>query len=210
MDYKLNMFTCLFTVLVCLQLSFTSIAQSQSKFGIKGGLNVSNLYVDNVTDENARIGSHFGVFAKFSSTSAVSLQTELLFTTKGSLVQYGGLVNQEVKYNLGYIEVPVLLAFNVGKFLELHAGGYGGYLLGANISYKGTLGNGVQEINKDNLHSYDYGLLAGLAVNVESLQIGVRYNYGLVKIADSSGANFLLGNSKNSCAQLFVAFSFQQ
>lgn len=186
------------------------LAQFNTKAGIKGGLNVSNLYVDDVSDENARFGTHIGLFAQFGAEGMLALQTELLFSTKGSVAQYTGLFDQEVKYNLSYLDLPVLAVIKVGEIVEIHAGGYGSYLVDATISYSGDVANGVDKIDKDNLSSYDYGLALGVGINVGAVQIGARYNYGLVEIADSDSARTLLGNSKNSCAQLFVAFAFSK
>lgn len=182
------------------------IAQTKSA-GIKGGLNVSNLYIDNVNDQNARLGINLGFYGQLFSTETVALQTELLFSTKGSRAQYTGVINQEVKYNLNYLDLPVLAVIKLGESAEIHLGGYASYLLNANISYKGDLGNGVSQVDKDNLKSFDYGLVGGLAANFGGVQVGARYNYGLVKIANSSDARSLIGDAKNSCAQLYIAFN---
>lgn len=183
-------------------------AQATNRVGIKGGLNVSNLYIDEVNDENARLGTHIGLYGQLASTDAFALQAELLFSTKGSLAQYTGFFDQEVKYNLNYLDLPLLGVFKIGETVEIHAGGYGGYLLNANISYDGDVANGVDEVDKDNLKPYDLGLLAGVGINVGAIQVGARYNYGLVKLADSDASRAWLGDAKNSCAQLFVAFNF--
>jgi hypothetical protein len=175
--------------------------------GIKGGLNVSNLYLDNATDQNARLGFHVGVFGQLLSSEKFALQPELLFSTKGSSAQYGGSINQKVTYNLNYLDLPVLAVFKLGKVVELHLGGYASYLLNANVSYKGDFANGVDPIDKDNLKSFDYGLSGGMGVNFSGLQVGARYNYGFVEIADSNNARSLIGNAKNSCAQVYISFN---
>lgn len=199
----------LISLVVLVSCTFNqSYAQSTGRAGIKGGLNVSNLYIDQVNDENARIGAHFGLYAQVFSSDVIALQTELLFSTRGSLGTYTGFFNQEIKYNLSYIDLPVLAVIKVGENVEFHAGAYGSYLIGANISYEGDVANGVDEIDRDQLKSYDYGLAAGVGINVGAVQIGMRYNYGLVEIADSQNSRALLGDAKNSCAQLFAAFSF--
>jgi hypothetical protein len=188
-----------------------SIAQTNTtaRAGIKGGLNASNLYVDdNVHDENARIGYHIGFYGQPVSSEAAALQIELLFSTKGTTTIYDSPVDQEISYNLNYLDLPVMAVFKLGDAVELHAGGYASYLVGANIEYDGDLADGVDEIDRDNLKSYDYGLLAGVGINFGAVQVGARYNYGLVKIADSDAAEFLIGDSKNSYAQLFLAFNF--
>jgi len=178
-----------------------------ARAGIKGGFNVSNLYVNDVNDEKARYGFNVGLYGQILASEAFAIQPELLYTTKGSKVEYGNIVQQTVKYNLNYLELPVLAVFKLGKAAEIHLGPYASYLLNANISYKGDFVNGTSEINKDNLKSYDFGLVGGLGLNFGPVQVGARYNYGLVKIADSNAARQMLGNSKNSCAQLYLALN---
>jgi hypothetical protein len=199
------------SALAVLGLSQTATAQMNARAGVKGGINASNLYVDDVDDENARIGFHAGFYGQFSASEAVALQAELLFSTRGSETHYssGGL-NQEVKYNLNYIDLPLMVVLKAGDAVEFHLGGYGSYLAGANISYDGDLANGEDEIDRDNLKSYDLGLLGGVGVNFGAVQFGARYNYGLVKLADSDAARALIGDAKNSCAQLYIAFNFNQ
>ena len=133
-----------------------------------------------------------------------------MFSTKASQADYGGIVNSTVKFNLNYLDLPVLAVFKLGPSAEIHAGAYGSYLLGANIDYSGNIGNGNETIDRDNLKSYDWGLVGGLGLNFGAVQIGARYNYGMVKIADSNSAQQILGNSKNSVAQLYVALNFNK
>ena len=125
---------------------------AQMRAGVKGGLNVSNLYIDDVSDENARFGFNLGVYGQILSSDAFAIQPELLFSTKDSKIEYGGsLFDQTVKYNLSYLDLPVLAVFKLGESAEIHIGPYVGYLLGANISHDGDLGSGVDDIDKDNL-----------------------------------------------------------
>jgi hypothetical protein len=100
--------------------------------------------------------------------------------------------------------------FKLGPSAEIHAGVYGSYLLGANISYSGNIGNGTDRIDRDQLKSYDYGLSGGLGLNFGPVQIGARYNYGMVRIADSNNARQVLGNSKNQVAQLYLALNLNR
>lgn len=183
---------------------------SNARYGIKGGFNASNLYVDDVDDENARYGFNVGLYGQILASEAFAIQPELLYTTKGSKVEYSNFVNQTVTYNLNYLELPVLAAFKLGKAAEIHVGPYASYLLNANIKYKGDFVNGTDEINKDNLKSYDFGLVGGFGLNFGAVQVGARYNYGLVKIADSNAARTVLGDSKNSCAQLYLALNLNR
>ncbi len=194
--------------LFSLAINLQGVAQSNKRVGIKGGLNVSNLFIDNVTDENARLGFHVGLFGQIFSSDVFAIQPELLYSTKGSKAHYSsGSLNQDVQYNLNYLDLPVLAVFKLGESVEIHAGAYASYLLNANISYKGDIANGADEIDKDNLSSYDAGLSGGLGFNFKAVQVGVRYNYGFVQIADSDLARTAIGNAKNSCAQVFLSIN---
>ena len=197
-------------VLICLLGTLsTNTVLAQARAGVKGGLNVSNLYIDDIDDENARYGFNVGLYGQLLSSDVFALQPELLFSTKGSKAVYDGIVDQTVKYNLNYLDLPVLAVFKLGESAEIHVGPYASYLLNANISYSGDIANGDDGIDKDHLKSYDYGLVGGFGLNFGQLQVGARYNYGLVKIADSNTAETFIGDSKNSVAQLYLSLNLR-
>lgn len=179
----------------------------QAKAGVKLGLNVSNLYIDDVSDENARYGFNVGLFYQVLSTEAFALQLEALYSTKGAKAEYRGIWDQDVTYNLNYLDIPVLGVIKLGESAEIHIGAYASYLLGANITYSGDVVNSVDEIDREHLNSFDYGLVAGFGLNFGAAQVGARYNYGLAKIAESNAAEAIIGDSKNSCAQLYIALN---
>jgi hypothetical protein len=181
---------------------------STARGGIKGGLNVSNLYVDDVDDENARFGFNVGLYAQLFSSEVFAIQPELLYSTKGTRTTYDNLLMGEgdAKFNLNYLEVPVLAVIKLGSAAEIHFGPYWGYLLGANIDVDGDTDT-FDELDRDSFRSWDFGLAGGLGLNFGSTQIGVRYSKGLRKLADSDDAEALVGDAKNSCAQLYIAFS---
>ncbi|MGE0589352.1 MAG: porin family protein [Cyclobacteriaceae bacterium] len=191
-------------------LSLSSAYAQSPRMGIKGGLNISNLYVDDVNDENSRIGFNAGFYGQPISSDVFALQTELLYSTKGSENEYDGFVDQNVKFNLNYLEVPVLAVFKLGNTTELHAGGYGGYLLGVNVKYSGDILSGGEDLDRDNFETVDYGLIGGVGFNFGDVQIGARYNYGLRQLAKTDNAKSILGNSKNSVANVYIAFNFNQ
>ena len=196
-------------LLSLLSLSMAHTASAQARAGIKGGLNVSNLYIDDIHDENARYGFNVGLYGQILSSDFFAIQPELLYSTKGSKAYYEDFIDQTVKYNLNYLDLPVLAVFKLGKSAEIHVGPYASYLLSANVSYSGDAINGDEEIDKDDLKSYDYGLAGGFGLNFGPLQAGVRYNYGLVKIADNDQSRLYLGDSKNSVAQIYLSLNLR-
>lgn len=176
--------------------------------GIKGGLNVSNLITDEVTDKNARYGFHAGVYGQLFANEGFAIQPELNFSTKGNKVSYNfGIIDQETKFNLSYLDVPILAVFKLGDAAEIHAGAYWAYLVGANIDTDGDLGDDFRQLDRDNFDDWDYGLVGGIGFNLGDIQIGARYNYGLNTIARSEGARRILGSTKNSVGQIYLAFN---
>ncbi|MFZ6011615.1 MAG: porin family protein [Bacteroidota bacterium] len=208
MERKWRNVSLLLSAILIMFSSLHAQAQNKAVAGIKGGLNMSNLYSKTVTDEDARFGFHAGFFGQLFASDAFAIQPELNYSTKGNkVITEFGIIDQETKFNLSYLDVPVLAVFKLGDAAEVHAGAYWAYLLGANIDTDGDLGDDFREFDRDNFDNWDYGLVGGIGFNLGGAQLGVRYNYGLNEIARSSGAKRMLRNSKNSVAQLYLAFN---
>ena len=203
------------SLLVCaVAISMMSFSDAQAQYaraGIKGGLNLSNLYVNDTDEDNAHIGWHAGFYGQLFASEGFAIQPEVNFSTKGTGVTRidATSARYESKFNLSYIDIPVLAVFKLGEVAEIHAGAYWAYLLGAEIKNNNrNPDNEFTTVDRDNFDDWDYGLVGGIGFNLgESAQLGVRYNYGLNEIAESAGARRLFGNSKNQVAQLFLAFN---
>jgi Outer membrane protein beta-barrel domain len=197
-------------------VSNTSFAQSddtQVRFGVKGGLNVTNLYVDDVDDENSKIGFHAGLWMKAPLGELFAIQPELMWSSKGStIVSYNNIPfvqDGDVRFNLNYIDLPVLGSLTLGP-ISLQAGPYVSYLVNANVkNLKEDLSSGA-EVNLDegDFQRMDYGLTGGLAVDIKGFQVGARYMYGLREIGNSDIAGQITRNAKNQGLQFFVGIGF--
>lgn len=186
------------------------------KLGIKAGLNLSQLYVEqpNAEDENMKVGFNMGVFGKIPINSFLAVQPEVLYSNVGSKITYGGsglenllgIEPGEVRFNLNYIQVPIGLAANLGP-LNVHAGPYFSYLLSANIKDlkpSDLSSTDVAGLDTDDFNRMDYGLMFGVGFDVQGVTIGARYNYGLREIGNSGIAGSLTENSKNGVGQIYI------
>lgn len=193
-------------------ITFTKAEAQYARAGIKGGLNLSNLYVNEADDDNARIGWHAGLYGQIFASEAFAIQPEVNFSTKGTGVTRVDATSAkyESNFNLNYIDIPILAVFKLGRAAEIHVGPYWSYLLHAEIRNNDRdPNNEFDTIERDNFDDWDYGLVGGIGFNLgEGAQLGLRYNYGLNEIADSAGARRLFGNSKNQVAQVYLAFNF--
>lgn len=200
----------IYAITSVLLLGISMNAKSQNlttSGGIKGGLTLSNLYINDaeLDDENARFGFHLGFFGKVLFAETFGVQPEILFTTKGTSASYEGLIDQTVDFNLNYIDIPIMLIYKPLEIIEVQAGPYVGLLLNSNIKYSGLI-DGENELNRDNFNTIDYGLGLGVEFDFGAVKAGLRYNIGLKEVAFSTAAKSLLGNSKHSYAQIYLAF----
>lgn len=191
----------------------TSESDLSPKFGIKGGVNLTNMFVDDVSDENMKVGFNAGFFAKLPITRGFSIQPELLYTSKGAKLTYDNILEGEGEYrfNLNYIELPVLAVVNVAKNFNLHVGPYVSYLAAANIKNLDDDGNNndVVDLKAENFNRFDYGLVGGLGIDISNFTIGARYNYGLKEIGKSgSVSGQLTKDSRNSAISLYIGVGF--
>lgn len=208
---------------VLLLLGTTSIVKAQdragatgssAKFGIKGGVNFSNLYTEDVTDENVLTGFNLGAFVEMPLTSAISLQPEVAFSTKGAENEYdNATASGRVKFRLNYIEVPLLLKFNITNHFNLHAGPYVAFLIDSKITDEDNDGsvNFEQELDDDDLNKVDFGLAAGLGLDFGNIGVGARYNYGLTTVGKERtflGTTYTFPDGKNSVLSLFATLKF--
>lgn len=188
-------------------------ASLSPKFGVRGGVNLSNMFVDDVSDENMKVGINLGVFAKLPLTKGFSIQPELNYSSKGAKEEYNNFIQGEGEYrfNLNYVELPVLAVINLGKNFNVHAGPYIAYLASVNIkdlNDDGTIDD-IADLEAENFNRFDYGLAGGLGVDIGNFGIGARYNYGLREIGKSGSlSGELTKNSRNSAISLYIALGF--
>lgn len=162
------------------------------KFGLKGGLNVSNFSGDTEgIDFKSRFGFNVGGFVEIKFSEKFALQPEVLYSTQGAKVDNFnldvdgiGTVNADVAFNLAYINVPVMFKYFAAEKFSLEAGPQIGFLVSAETKTK-VDGYGSSKVDiKDNFESIDFGLNLGAGYDfTENFSAGVRYNLGLANIA---------------------------
>lgn len=188
--------------------------QNVTRVGVKGGVNFSNFRIgDDFADNNIKAGLNLGLFFKMPVSEAVAIQPEILYSSKGSKLEYNNFLQGEGEYrfNFNYLELPVLAVFSLGDNFNIHAGPYVAYLTSVNIKDMEEDGSiqGVKELNEDNFNRFDYGLAAGIGADFNGFTAGVRYNYGLNEVGESGSlSGQVLNDSRNSVATVYVGFGF--
>src|ERR1035437_10674676 len=155
-------------------LLFTAKAQDVH-FGVKGGLNISQLHYNDNTSTNSKAGLHLGVLAHIHTSSKTwAIQPELLYSQEGAN-------NPGVTYNLNYLNVPVLLQYMFENGFRLEGGPQVGFLLNA----KRKTGNVT--VDYTGFKSTAFSIPLGLGYLTSSgFGLDARYVFGISNIYASN------------------------
>ena len=162
----------------------TNTSASKSvKWGIRGGLNISNLDFDKeISFENKHRNSmYLAVFACIRFSKTFSLQPELQFSAEGAKAE---------PLQLDYIQTPILFRFRLSN--KLHAA------VGPQVGLK------VHKVD-DQVNNFAYSGVGGLEYRLNyALFIDARYTYGFRNVFnDNIGLS-----AKNSNIQIGIGYKF--
>ncbi|WNW01172.1 porin family protein [Tenacibaculum sp. HL-MS23] len=190
--------------IMLLVLVITATTQAQN-FGIKGGLNLSNLtnfdksFEDEVESESIRTSFHIGIYNEIKVTDRFSIQPEVVYSSQGVNNEANGI---DGKVQLDYINIPVMLKFYLADSFYLEAGPQIGFLVNDEIE----VGAINFSDNEDVFNKVDYSLDLGLGFKIsENVSLNARYGFGLNGVFDSSD-NYEDNNPKNSVFAASIAF----
>jgi hypothetical protein len=175
-------------------------AQAQVSGGLKAGLNFADQKwsFGNISlDTDSRTGFHVGGYLNLSLAGAISIQPELIYSAQGGRFTGDG---EDVTLAVDYLNLPIMLRYNINDMINIQAGPQFGYLLSANGKADGQ-SDDISEMYKP----LDVALGVGAGIELPmGLTASVRYNLGLSNIADTEdGEDFTI---KNNVIQISVGF----
>jgi hypothetical protein len=206
-----------------------SAAQAQeSRVGIKAGVGLSTVAGNDAQLYKNRFGFQAGIMADIGLTSLLAFHPELLYSQKGGKIEGSGsgsyptgggtyVSSQSGKLRLGYLDLPLLLRLKAaGAFFEV--GPQVGLLLSRDlnntsvneVTYAGGTGSSVTtdnvSVNNTNgARKLDVGYVLGVGYHLsQGLELGLRYNGGLSKLAEGDSAPKM----HNSVFQFQVGYLF--
>ncbi len=165
---------------IVLFFSVTGAWGQETAFGLKGGVNLTNLKVDDPeASYDSRTGYHAGVFVR-SKFDKIALQPELLLFTQSNEVNYAGGFGATQRFT--YLSVPVLLKFYPAMGLNVHLGPQFGFLVDGEEEVRSLLFTGTRDIS-ESYKSSDVSLSLGAGWDFDfGLSLDVRYNLGIKDI----------------------------
>lgn len=155
--------------------------------GVKAGMNFATIN-DATSDFDSRTGFHAGVFLALKFNDKLALQPELLYSQQGAEFDLG-------KFNLDYVNFPVVMKYYLVQGLNVQLGPQFGFVVNDEISLEGIAADAEAE-------KFDLGGIIGAGVDMPfGLRIDARYNIGFSDVSkDASG--------KNGVFSLALGYSF--
>jgi len=178
-------------------MAFGLTNAQQTRFGIKGGLNLTTFAGGDYWDAKSLVGFQVGGFAEIKIIERLSIQPEVLFSTQGAKLD-----NFDIDSKLNYINIPVLAKFYITKQFTVEAGPQLGFLVSAKNDGRDA---------KDNFKSVDTGFNFGAGYNfTDNVSVNLRYTVGLSNIADYNAEDFdeYVDSPKNSVLALTLGYKF--
>ena len=196
-------------VITTMLFSIFSVEAQESRvsWGIKAGVNSATfrdqLELDgrNSIDYKLKTGFFVGGLASLELTEKLSLQPELLFSYRNTGIEIDGFSINDPNVYLDYravrkesfLELPVMLKYDVFQIFYAEAGLQLGYLLHQEEEVKQSP-FGPHDPTSHNYDKFDAGISAGLGFRLSSkLNITGRYFFGLVERDNSVSSSVLYG-----------------
>lgn len=182
-------------------------------FGIKGGINVSNVYDEEGEDfvANNRVGFYGGVFVSVPLGTYIGLQPEILYSQKGFKGKISGLVNSyDFERTTDYLDIPLQLQIKPIKELTFLVGPQYSYLMNTKDEFRvggsGFTDEQEEELSTDNIKKNIFGFVVGAEANFSGFLISARAGWDITKSdADGDSVN---PRYKNQVLQFGVGYTF--
>ena len=190
-------------------MMYATSANAQIKFGLKGGLDVTNLSLNNdVFDASNKTGFFVGPMVKVTvPIVGLSFDAAALYDQKEAKVS---AENESTNMTQKSINIPVNVRYGFGLSSLANVFAFAGPQWGINVGDKNFKwnDNSCYSLKKSN-----FSINVGLGATILShLQVTANYNIACGKTADTtwkSPANEIVkGNSKNNSWQIALGYWF--
>jgi outer membrane protein with beta-barrel domain len=177
-------------ILVVLLVAFATPAAAQTDpiFGAKVGINFATLSFDPEDPEEVtetRTAFTVGALMIFPMNARFAFQPEVLYSSQGAKGESEGI---DAQIKLDYINIPLLANINLsgGDYpISLLVGPQLGFRTSAKFKVE-EAGTELEEDVKDQIESFDFGLVTGVSATIRNFLIDARYTWGLSNISKLS------------------------
>jgi opacity protein-like surface antigen len=153
----------LLLIIVILVTSFTGFSQGNGLYGIRAGINISNLDFEPAPlfGNTHRNGLAFGFFAEFDLNGSLSIMPEIQYSSEGA---------KEKELRVDFLQAPIFVKYRISDKLSAGAGP----VVGVKIHEEG-----------DGFRNFALSGQAGFEFMItEEIFIDARYTYGFTNLLD--------------------------
>ena len=195
----------------------TVATRAPTRLGLLAGVNLATFGGDDAEGADTRTGFVGGGYLSLGLTPGLSLRPELLYSMKGAKQSFDeDGVSGSVEARFDYLEVPILLAFDLpvaGSIQpQLYAGPTFAFRVSCEISGSGggiTISGDCEDFvepGEEGPRSFDAGALVGGALRFvlrggSAFTVGARYTLGLTEIGEGA-------DTKNRVLGIVASYEF--
>ncbi|MCZ6593438.1 MAG: porin family protein [Bacteroidetes bacterium] len=179
--------------LLVLAIVFSVQSFSQGlDFGIKAGINFST--ISDAAGLDNKTGFVAGIFVGGKLNDKLGIQADLLYSQQGAEFNAG-------KFDLNYVNVPIVIKYFVTDKMHIHGGPQFGVLV--DDKTQTVIGETINDIATND---FDISGVVGVGLDLPfGIRIDGRYSFGFTDVPNDPGKNFTKG--KNSVITLSIGYS---
>ena len=178
--------------------------REELSFGIKAGINYSNVYSESgdgyVAD--GKVGFAGGVFVSIPLNELIGVQPELLYSQKGFKTE-GTFFDGQITSS--YLDLPIHLQIKPTENISILAGPQFSYLLSTKYELNGFSAIDEEDLD-DNNNKATVGISAGVDFEVQNFLISARGSWDLSKVNKDNSTSDI--NYKNQLFQITLGYKF--
>jgi hypothetical protein len=211
MKKAMIVFTLMFPIAnVCIAQEKIDFSQKLA-FGIKGGLNLSNVY-DSKGEEftaDAKLGLAAGAFLSIPIGEFLGIQPEVLVSQKGFQAT-GRILGSAYSFTrtTTYLDVPLLVAIKPFEYVTILVGPQYSFLMKQKDVFENALTTIEQEslIENENIRKNTLCFTGGADINLNSLVLGARVGWDMLN--NNGNGTSATPRYKNVWYQATIGFRF--
>lgn len=183
--------------------------RERAVFGMKAGVNRSNVWDENGQDFKAQAKTGFagGIFVSIPLVPYIGIQPEVMISQKGyqSTGVFLGAPYADVRTTT-YLDIPILLAFKPSPYFSILLGPQYSYLIHQKdqTSFGSAGSTTEQEFRNDNVRKNIFGLTGGADLNIKHIVLSARVGWDMMN--NNGDGSSTTPRYKNEWMQFTIGF----
>ena len=159
----------------------------------KVGMNLATITGDG--DQKMKVGLLAGAELEYGIAENFGLDFGVLYSMEGCRFKEDGM-DKSLKYNLDYINIPILAQFYPAKGFAIKAGVQPAFNVRHKVSYDGDTAD------LDGIQSFNFSIPVGLSYEYQCFVLDARYNIGITKLVKDAD------QGRNSTISISIGYKF--